>query len=211
MALAFLLIACQGRKVVESRIIVTHQAFNVNTVSQDEKNQKWLPDSIKKIIDYQDYVDANIHILTSGKLKINSETIDCVIPPQINPNVKYLYRGFYGIGPGRHGRINEKMNDKKGGIRICEDDGENQITYFSLSSPNPNAAYRLVIAVWQGDSFWIGIIEREIKNLHPKPRGIALPLHGEPHPQSEIIRGSLNADIYDMSIAFDNYINGESI
>jgi hypothetical protein len=115
-----------------------------------------IPNAVQTLIDAPISADGEVHIQSHGLFEVGANSFDCVMPARGSPALLKLAPGFYGVGPGKHVRLDGPGVDG----RICRDDGKNQVSSLILRPNRSGKPYRLTLAIWQGDASWVASIER---------------------------------------------------
>ena len=129
-----------------------------------------VPAFVQQMIDADFPADGAIHVQSRRKFTITENTYFCT------------YRRGFGIGgiDDALERMGQKSRYRGEGIagenptpECVEGAAGDRIFVAGNKTMNRNGKpYKLVIAVWQGDTIWIAKLER-IGSLHPKAMGLA--------------------------------------
>lgn len=138
-----------------------------------------IPAFVQAMMDADVPDDGRIHVEQRGRIRISPASLQCIAPARINDGLAQLDVRFAGIGLrdvytalGQPDYINGSSRHGQLGDR-CEDNGENQVVQWVLTSNRNGEPYRLALAIWQGsDNYWIGQVIRsgnrpEIKDFPP--------------------------------------------
>lgn len=129
-----------------------------------------IPDAVEREVRMHGPADGAVHARAHGRFRINPDTLFCEVPAEVDDFFRSLGRtgvGLVGVDDLLRSLGQEPYFD--GSIRtITVSDprcvsGENNIYHKGYALPSrSDKPFRIVMAVWQGDAYWVGQIEKEI-------------------------------------------------
>ena len=140
-----------------------------------ETNMADMPSVVRQFMATQFPGDGQIHVRSRGTFKIEPNTLFCEMNASIDPEVRKL--GILGIGIdgnkltaaikglGQSDYLNGSPRTQPLDGSYCSDNGSNIIYQGSAQLTGSKNAYKLILAVWQGDptkggAVWVGGVER---------------------------------------------------
>lgn len=140
-----------------------------------ETNMAEVPSVVQQFMATKFPGDGQIHVRSRGAFKVEPNTLFCEMDASIDPEIRKL--GISGIGidgtkliPAINGLGQSDYLDGSPRTQpldgpYCSDNGSNIIYQGSAQLTGSGNAYKLILAVWQGDptkggAVWVGGVER---------------------------------------------------